>query len=122
MRKPDALTKALGERILVLDGAMGTAIQNKNLGPADFGGEAYDGCNEYLVITRPEIIQSIHEDYLRAGCDIVETNTFGGTPLVLDEYDLGARAHEINLRAAQIARAAADKFSTSERPRFVAGA
>lgn len=111
----------LKTRILVLDGAMGTAIQDKNLTVDDFGGAKYEGCNEYLVITRPDVIQSIHEAYLKAGCDIVETNTFGGTPLVLDEYELGARAHEINLAAARIARSAADKYSTSERPRFVAG-
>src|SRR5258708_488190 len=92
--RTQALENALAERILVLDGAMGTAIQARNLGPADFGGNDLEGCNEYLTITRPEIVREIHEDYLRAGCDVVETNTFGGTPLVLDEYGLGARAYE----------------------------
>ncbi len=119
--RSQTLKHALAERILVLDGAMGTAIQNQHLTAADFGGPDYEGCNEYLVITRPDVIQGIHEDYLEAGADIVETNTFGGTPLVLDEYGLGARAREINLAASRLARAAAEKYSTPAKPRFVAG-
>lgn len=115
------LNEALSKRILVLDGAMGTMLQSKNLGPEDFGGADLEGCNENLVLTRPEMIQSIHEDYLKAGADIVETNTFGSTPFVLGEYKLSHKAHEINVQAAQLARAAADKFSTPEKPRFVAG-
>ena len=83
------LRDALSRRILVLDGAMGTAIQDQNLTAADFGGPDLEGCNENLVLTRPDVIREIHEAYLEAGCDIVETNTFGGTPLVLDEYGLG---------------------------------
>ncbi len=116
-----SIKEVLHQRILVVDGAMGTAIQARNLTDQDFGGPQYEGCNEYLVITKPEVIAAIHEDYLKAGCDIIETNTFGGTPLVLDEYALGSRTHEINLTAAQIARKAADKYSTPEQPRFVAG-
>ncbi|MGK5081780.1 methionine synthase [Bdellovibrionota bacterium FG-1] len=119
--RTETLQRALNERILVLDGAMGTAIQNRNLTAHDFGGVDIEGCNEYLVITRPDVIRDIHEEYLKAGCDIIESNTFGGAPVVLDEYGLGARAHEINLAAARLARAAADKFSTPEKPRFVAG-
>ncbi|MFT3774619.1 MAG: methionine synthase [Minicystis sp.] len=115
------LEELLETRILCLDGAMGTAIQAHNLGPADFGGEKYEGCNENLVITRPDVIQGIHEAYLASGADIVETNTFGSTALVLAEYDLGHRAYEITLAAARLARAAADKYATPERPRFVAG-
>lgn len=115
------LLEALDRRILVIDGAMGTAIQAENLTAEAFGGDELDGCNEYLVFTRPELIQKIHEEYLQAGCDIVETNTFGGTPLVLDEYGLGSRAHELNRLAAEIARKAADRYSTPEKPRFVAG-
>ena len=115
------LEEQLDTRILCLDGAMGTAIQNKDLGPADFGGEALEGCNENLVITRPDVIQSIHEAYLAAGADIVETNTFGSTSLVLAEYGLADKAREITLAAARIARAAADRFSTPDKPRFVAG-
>ena len=115
------LIEALDNRILVLDGAMGTAIQEKNLTADDFGGPDLEGCNEYLVYSRPDIIQGIHERYLAAGCDIVETNTFGGTPLVLNEYGLGSKALELNRIAAQLARAAADKYTTTEKPRFVAG-
>src|SRR5438874_2117987 len=80
----EQLRQALNSRILVIDGAMGTAIQARNLTAADFGGPQYEGCNEYLVLTKPAVISEIHEEYLAAGCDIVETNTFGGTPLVLD--------------------------------------
>ncbi len=120
-QRTQALVAALEQRILVLDGAMGTAIQGKNLTAEDFGGPDLEGCNEYLVHTRPDIIREIHEKYLESGCDIVETNTFGGTPLVLDEYGLGSRAHELNVKAAKLAREAADKFSTPEKPRFVAG-
>jgi len=115
------LKDALAHRILVLDGAMGTAIQDKNLTDADFGGPELEGCNENLVITRPDVIQSIHENYLKAGADIIETNTFGGTPFVLGEYNLTPQAHLINFTAATLARKACDKFSTPEKPRFVAG-
>ena len=116
-----ALKAAIKERILVLDGAMGTAIQTHNLVAADFGGETYEGCNEYLVITKPDLIGQIHCEHLEAGADIVETNTFGGTPLVLDEFGLGAKAYEINRVAAELARKCAEKFSTPDRLRFVAG-
>lgn len=116
-----ALKSALQSKILVLDGATGTAIQDKNLTADDFGGADYEGCNEYLIITRPDVIDEINENYLKAGCDIIETNTFGATPLVLDEYGLGSRAREINLAAAKIARKAAEKHSTPQKPRFVAG-
>jgi len=115
------LEKLLSERILVIDGAMGTAIQSHNPTAADFGGEIYEGCNEFLVISKPSIIESIHASHLEAGCDIVLTNTFGGTPLVLDEYQLGTRAYEINLAAAQLAKRLAEKYSTPAHPRFVAG-
>lgn len=100
---------------------MGTMIQDANLSADDFGGEAYEGCNEYLTITAPEVIQSIHEAYLEAKADIIETNTFGATKIVLDEYDLGHLAFELNKKAAEIAKRAAEKYSTPEWPRFVAG-
>src|SRR5262249_29291180 len=83
-----ALHKALDERILVLDGATGTALQAAHLTAADFGGPELEGCNEYLCITRPDVVDGVSERYLRAGCDIVETDSFGGTPLVLGEYGL----------------------------------
>src|SRR3954466_7100236 len=90
------LYQELERRILVLDGAMGTALQALNLGPSDFGGPALEGCNENLVLVRPDVVRKIHRDYLLAGADIVETNTFGATPLVLAEYGLADRAVEIN--------------------------
>ncbi|MGZ3581334.1 MAG: homocysteine S-methyltransferase family protein [Ktedonobacterales bacterium] len=108
-------------RVLVYDGAMGTQIQNLALTPQDYGGEAQDGCPEILAITRPDAIRDIHRAYLAAGADVVETDTFTGTRLKLDDYALGARTHEINRAAARLAREAADEFSTPERPRFVAG-
>ncbi len=111
----------LSRRVLVLDGAMGTAIQDRNLTAADFGGEALEGCNENLVRTRPDVILDIHKGYLAAGADIIETNTFGGTPLVLAEYGLAEHAEEINRVAAKLARQAANAFSSDQRPRFVAG-
>ena len=111
----------LKKRILVMDGAMGTMIQARHLTEADFGGAAFEGCNENLNLTRPDVIQSIHEIYFEAGSDIVETNTFGGTGIVLAEYALENKVLEINRRGAEIARQAAEKFSSIERPRFVAG-
>lgn len=117
-----SLQEALQKRILILDGAMGTMIQQEDLTADDFGGEELDGCNEMLVLTRPEIIQTIHERYLEAGADLIETNTFGATSVVLAEYDIQDRAREINLAAAKLARAAVDKYSTLESPRYVVGA
>jgi 5-methyltetrahydrofolate--homocysteine methyltransferase len=116
-----ALREALTRRILVLDGATGTHLQRQPLTAADFGGAHYEGCNEHLVLTRPDVVLAMHRGYLAAGCDIVETNTFGATPLVLAEYGLEGRAFEINKRAAELARQAAAEFSTPERPRWVAG-
>ncbi|WP_186671158.1 methionine synthase [Sporosarcina sp. BP05] len=116
------IKEELQKRILIIDGAMGTMIQNANLSPEDFGGEEYDGCNEYLNIVNPEVIETIHRGYLEAGADIICTNTFGGTPVVLNDYDLGDQAHDINFRAAQFAKKCSAEFSTDEWPRFVAGA
>ncbi|HET9235085.1 MAG TPA: homocysteine S-methyltransferase family protein, partial [Candidatus Eisenbacteria bacterium] len=115
------LRDAAQKRILILDGAMGTSIQALDLGPDDFGGPDLEGCNEMLNLVKPEAILGIHRSFLEAGADIVETNTFGSTPLVLAEYGLGDRAREISRAAARIAREAAATFSTPERPRFVAG-
>ncbi|MCI0786847.1 MAG: homocysteine S-methyltransferase family protein, partial [Chloroflexi bacterium] len=117
----DRLKSLLKERILVVDGAMGTSIQDRNLGPDDFGGPEYEGCNEYLVLTRPEVIAGIHQEFLDAGADILETDTFGATPVVLEEYNLAHLARRINREAAQLARGLADEASTPEKPRFVAG-
>ncbi|MBM7704708.1 methionine synthase [Metabacillus iocasae] len=116
-----SIQQQLQQKILVIDGAMGTMIQDANLTAADFGGEEYEGCNEYLSLTAPHVIQSIHEAYLQAGADIIETNTFGATSTVLDEYELGHLAYELNIESAKLARKACEKFSTSEWPRFIAG-
>ena len=116
------IEQQLKKRILVIDGAMGTMIQDADLTAEDFGGEEYEGCNEYLTRTAPHVIQRIHEEYFAAGADIIETNTFGSTSTVLDEYDLGHLAYELNIEAVKLACAARDKYSTPEWPRFVAGA
>ena len=115
------LRELLGQRVLVLDGAMGTMLQQCELTAVDFGGAALEGCNEVLVRTRPDVVLDIHRKYFAAGADIVETNSFGGTPLVLAEYGLQAEAQELNKKAAELARAAADEFHTASKPRFVAG-
>ncbi len=115
------LSEQLQKRILVMDGAMGTMLQQENLTAEDFGGEQYEGCNEYLNITAPETIAKIHREYLEAGADIIETNTFGATSIVLDEYNLGFKAYELNKIAGQLAKIEADKLSTFEWPRYVAG-
>ena len=111
----------LKERILVIDGATGTALQELDLTAEDFGGEDLYGCNENLILTRPEVIRSVHRRYLEAGADCIETNTFGATPLVLDEYSLGHLALEINEVGAKLAREEAAAFSTPDRPRWVLG-
>jgi 5-methyltetrahydrofolate--homocysteine methyltransferase len=116
-----ALRELLRERILVLDGAMGTMLQQENLTAADFGGAHLEGCNENLNITRPDVVLGIHRKYLEAGADIIETNTFGSTPLVLAEYGLGDRAREISRGAAELASQAVGEFSKGSKPRFVAG-
>ncbi len=116
------LEQQLDRKILIIDGAMGTMIQQANLTAEDFGGDELDGCNEILCATRPDLIRSIHEQYLAAGADIIETNTFGSTSVVLAEYDIPEQARELNLTAARLAVEAARKYSTKDWPRFVAGA
>ena len=120
----DALKSLIADRILIMDGAMGTQIQARNLGPEDFGGEEYEGCNEYLNITRPDIIADIHRAYLEAGADLLETNTFGATALVLGEYGLAEHSRRINREAAVIARKVSDEMAERQpgRRTFVAGA
>ena len=107
--------------VIVFDGAMGTNLQVQNLTAADFGGPEYEGCNEYLVVTNPQAVENVHRAFLEAGADVIETDTFGGTSIVLAEYDLGERAYELNKTAASLARRLADQYSTPEKPRFVAG-
>lgn len=121
MQKP-SIQEQMQKKILILDGAMGTMIQQENLKAEDFGGEELDGCNEMLVLSRPDLILNIHEAYLAAGSDMIETNTFGATKVVLAEYDLQDKSREINVAAAKLAIEAAKKYSTLEWPRYVAGA
>ncbi len=130
--RPDAtaaLTAALRERVLVIDGAMGTMIQRFGPGEAEYRGERFAewpsdvrGNSDVLVLTQPEMIGSIHREYLAAGADVVETNTFGATRLAQSDFGMEELCYEMNLEGARIARAACDEFSTPERPRFVAGA
>jgi len=120
MSKP-SLQEQMRKKILILDGAMGTMIQQSHLSAVDFGGEELEGCNEMLVLTRPDVIRGIHEAYLEAGADIIETNTFGATRVVLAEYNIAEKAREINLAAARLAVEAARKYSTPDWPRYVAG-
>ncbi|MGD1908798.1 MAG: methionine synthase, partial [Leptolyngbyaceae cyanobacterium] len=107
--------------VLVFDGAMGTNLQVQNLTAADFGGPEYEGCNEYLVFTKPEAVAKVHRGFLEAGADVIETDTFGGTSIVLAEYDLADRAYELNKTAAALAKSVAKEYSTPDKPRFVAG-
>lgn len=133
------LPSILAKRIAILDGAMGTMIQRFKLGEAQYRGQGYSGPNaagerfrdfaydvkgnnELLSLTRPDVIQSIHEGYLAAGADLIETNTFGATTVAQQDYHMADLAREMNLRSAQLARAACDKYSTADKPRFVAGA
>jgi 5-methyltetrahydrofolate--homocysteine methyltransferase len=124
-----ALPALLAQRIAILDGAMGTMIQRFRLGEADYRGERFrdhpkdlKNNGELLSLTRPGVIRDIHEGYLAAGADIIETNTFGATRVAQDDYGLGYLAGEMNLASARLARAAADRFTTPAKPRFVAGA
>ena len=111
----------LAERVLIYDGAMGTNIQNYQLSAEDYGGQSTEGCNEYLVLTKPGVIEEIHTGFLEAGCDVIETDSFTASRLKLDEYGVGALTHEVNLTAARLARRIADSYSTAKQPRFVAG-
>ena len=123
------LADTLAQRIVILDGAMGTMIQRFKLNEAQYRGERFadfpkdvKGNNELLSLTRPDIIQDIHERYLAAGADLIETNTFGATTIAQADYDMAHLAREMNLASARLARSACDKFSTPEHPRYVAGA
>ncbi|MBL8328868.1 MAG: homocysteine S-methyltransferase family protein [Rubrivivax sp.] len=124
-----SLPQLLQERILLIDGAMGTMIQQRHLAEADFRNEALaahptdlKGNNDLLVLTRPDVVREIHEQYLAAGADLIETNTFGATRVAQEDYGLGHLAREMNVAAAGLARQACDRYSTPDKPRFVAGA
>src|SRR5437660_9135949 len=111
----------LAHRVLIYDGAMGTNIQSYQLTAQDYGGQATEGCNEHLVLSKPSVIEEIHTCFLEAGCDVLESDSFTASRLKLDEYGLGKLTHEINLTAARLARRLADQYSTPQQPRFVAG-
>lgn len=111
----------LREKIIVFDGATGTHLQGQNLTADDFGGEQYNGCNEILVVTRPSAVELVHQDYLAAGADVIETNSFGSASIVLAEYGIAHRAYELSRASAEIARRVAADFSTPAHPRYVAG-
>ncbi len=124
-----ALPETLKQRIVILDGAMGTMIQRFKLTEADYRGERFrdfpkdvKGNNELLSLTRPDVIRDIHEGYLAAGADLIETNTFGATTVAQEDYGMAELAREMNLASARLAKAACEKFSTPDRPRYAAGA
>ena len=107
--------------VLVFDGATGTSLQDLGLTADDFGGPDLEGCNENLAVTKPDAVKAVHRKFLEVGCDVIETDTFGAASIVLAEYGLEDKAFELNKRAAELAREIADEFSTSDKPRFVAG-
>jgi 5-methyltetrahydrofolate--homocysteine methyltransferase len=111
----------LKERIVVFDGAMGTNLQVQNLSLDDFGGLRFEGCNEHLLITRPDAVEKVHTAFLDVGCDVIETNSFNGTPVDFAEYDMADRAYEMNVLAARLAKRIASDYATKEKPRWVAG-
>ncbi|HOZ38662.1 MAG TPA: methionine synthase [Anaerolineaceae bacterium] len=121
LTRKDAYLRELDKRVLIFDGAMGTMLQLQKLTVADFGGEQYHGCNDYLALSSPQTVSGIHKVYLEAGADVVETDSFRANRLTLTDYALADKTHEINFAAAQLARKAADEYSTPEKPRFVAG-
>ena len=112
---------ALEERVLIFDGAMGTSLQAQNLTAEHFGGEQYNGCNDYLVISYPQAVEQVHRSFLEVGVDVIETDTFRSNRLTLGEYGLQDQVLEINRAAASLARRLADEYTTPEQPRFVAG-
>ncbi len=112
---------ALDQRVLIFDGAFGTWVQGQDLTADDFGGPELEGCNEHLVVTRPDLIAAMHRAFFEVGVDAVETATFGAFPIVLAEYGIADKTHQINVDAARIAREVADEFATPERPRWVIG-
>ncbi|MGB5600427.1 MAG: homocysteine S-methyltransferase family protein, partial [Thiothrix litoralis] len=128
MNRTTQLQQALADRILILDGAMGTMIQRYKLEEADYRGERFThwhtdvkGNNDLLVLSQPQIIRAIHGEYLAVGADILETNTFNATTISMTDYDMQELSYEINVAAAKLARSVADEYSTPEKPRFVAG-
>jgi 5-methyltetrahydrofolate--homocysteine methyltransferase len=119
--KMSTLLDTLKERIVVFDGAMGTNLQVQNLTLDDFGGVRFEGCNEHLLITRPDAVEKVHTAFLDVGCDVIETNSFNGTPVDFAEYDMADQAYDMNVRAARLAKRIASDYATKDKPRWVAG-
>jgi 5-methyltetrahydrofolate--homocysteine methyltransferase len=117
----DPYLAALARGVLIYDGATGTNLQRQDLTAEDFGGAAFEGCNELLVITKPSAIELVHRSFLEVGCDVIETDSFGSSSVVLAEYGIADRAFELSLASARIARRLADEYATTNQPRFVAG-
>src|SRR4026208_441557 len=115
------LLETLKERIVVFDGAMGTNLQVQNLTLDDFGGPRFEGCNENLLVTRPDAVENVHSAFLEVVCDVVETNSFNGTPVDFAEYGIGDKAYEMTVLAARLAKRVAADYSTKSKPRWVAG-
>nr|MBA3323562.1 homocysteine S-methyltransferase family protein [Pyrinomonadaceae bacterium] len=113
--------KALKERIVVFDGAMGTNLQTQNLTVDDYGGPQFEGCPEHLLVSRPAAIEHVHSAFLEVGCDVIETNSFGAIPYVLGEYGIAHMAYKLNVKAVQLAKRIASDYSTKDHPRWVAG-
>src|ERR1043165_7068792 len=111
----------LNERIIVFDGAMGTNLHAQDLTVDDYGGPQFEGCPEHLLISKPEAVEKVHAGFLEVGCDVVETDSFGGASIVLAEYQIAHLAYDLNKKAAELAKRVAADFSTKERPRWVAG-
>ena len=112
---------AVSERVVVFDGATGTWLQSQDLHADDYGGEQFEGCPEHLLVSKPSAVERVHADFLAVGCDVIETNSFGATAIVLAEYQIAHLAYELNVKAARLARRVASDFSTKDRPRWVAG-
>src|SRR5438093_4858960 len=113
--------ETLENRIIVFDGAMGTNLHAQDLTVDDYGGLQFEGCPEHLLISKPEAVEKVHTGFLEVGCDVIETNSFGGASIVLAEYGIADKAYDLNLKAAQLAKRIATDFSTNEKPRWVAG-
>src|SRR5918997_4358739 len=109
------LLKTLNERVVIFDGAMGTNLQVQNLSVDDYGGAQFEGCPEYLLVTRPDAVERVHAGFLGVGCDVIETDSFGGISYVLDEYGIGPMAYDLNVKAAHLPRRVASDFSTPGR-------
>src|SRR5256885_8211120 len=110
------LLKTLKERVVVFDGAMGTNLQVQNLSVDDYGGAQFEGCPEYLLISRPAAVERVHAAFLEVGCDVVETDSFGAIPYVLGEYGISELTYELKVRAAQLAKRIAADYTTKEKP------